>query len=141
MKKKKKGISYNLKKNLKVFIDGTSIVDATMTQELTSMVRQYSYIGKSSYSGDSYFDGNISDFRIYSTALSAEDIKQLYESKARIDKNGNVYCNQFIESSDMGNSNVDKKGILHTNNFIEIKSEEKCRIFKQDIQSNEIIEI
>lgn len=129
------------KTNLKVFIDGTSIVDATMTQELTSMVRQYSYIGKSSYSGDSYFDGNISDFRIYSTALSAEDIKQLYESKARIDKNGNVYCNQFIESGDMGNSNVDKKGILHTNNFIEIKSEEKCRIFKQDIQSNEIIEI
>ena len=85
------------KTNLKVFIDGTSIVDATMTQELTSMVRQYSYIGKSSYSGDSYFDGNISDFRIYSTALSAEDIKQLYQSKARIDKNGNVYCNQFVE--------------------------------------------
>ena len=83
----------------------------------------------------------MSDFRIYSTALSAEDIKQLYESKVRIDKNGNVYCNQFVESSDMGNSNVDKKGILHTNSLIEIKSEEKCRIFKQDIQSNEIIEI
>ena len=129
------------KTNLKVFIDGTSIVDATMTQELTSMVRQYSYIGKSSYSGDSYFDGNISDFRIYSTALSAEDIKQLYESRARIDKDGNVYCNQFVESSDMGNSNVDKKGILHTNSLIEIKSEEKCKIYKQDIQSNEIIEI
>lgn len=86
------------KTNLKVFMDGTSIVDTTMTQELTSMVRQYSYIGKSSYSGDSYFDGNISDFRIYSTALSADDIKQLYESKARIDKNGNVYCNQFIDN-------------------------------------------
>lgn len=85
------------KANLKVFMDGKSIVDTTMTQELTSMVRQYSYIGKSSYSGDSYFDGNISDFRIYSTALSAEDIKQLYQTKAKIDKNGNVYCNQFIE--------------------------------------------
>lgn len=271
------------KTNLKVFIDGTSIVDKTMTQELTSMVRQYSYIGKSSYSADAYFDGNISDFRIYSTALSAEDIKQLYQSKARIDKNGNVYCNQFVESSDMGNllddyqypvnstthsgvfskvlvdcqdsitgkatkmtcntaglgfyiggcwntarskfvngkqyiwsmyvksdnrtsitfsvecsskqskntfvidtnyrriesvftysnstaysaftcysnfkvdenlyihtfsvdeynpkTNVDKKGILHTNSLIEIKSEEKCKIYKQDIQSNEIIEI
>ena len=86
-------------------------------------------------------EASMSDFRIYSTALSAEDIKQLYESKVRIDKNGNVYCNQFVESSDMGNSNVDKKGILHTNSLIEIKSEEKCRIFKQDIQSNEIIEI
>ena len=129
------------KTNLKVFMDGTSIVDTTMTQELTSMGRQYSYIGKSSYSENSYFDGNISDFRIYSTALSAEDIRQLYGTKARIDKNGNVYCNQFIESSDMGNSNVDKKGILHTNSLIEIKNEEKCKIYKQNIQSNEIIEI
>ena len=85
------------KTNLKVFMDGKSIVDATMTQELTSMVRQYSYIGKSSYSADSYFNGNISDFRIYSTALLAEDIKQLYESRARIDKSGNLYCNQFVE--------------------------------------------
>lgn len=129
------------KTNLKVFIDGKSVVNTTMSQEIANMIRRYSYIGKSSYSGDAYFDGNISDFRIYSTALSAEDIKQLYESKARIDKNGNVYCNQFIESSDMGNSNVDKKGILHTNSLIEIKNEEKCKIYKQNIQSNEIIEI
>lgn len=271
------------KTNLKVFMDGKSIVDATMTQELTSMVRQYSYIGKSSYSADAYFDGEISDFRIYATALSAEDIKQLYQTKAKIDKNGNVYCNQFIESNNIGNllddyqypvnstthsgvfskvlvdcqdsitgkatkmtcntaglgfyiggcwntarskfvngkqyiwsmyvksdnrtsitfnvecsskqskntfiidtnyrriesvftysnstaysaftcysnfkvnenlyihtfsvdeynpkTNVDKKGILHTNSLIEIKSEEKCKIYKQDIQSNEIIEI
>lgn len=85
------------KTNLKVFMDGKSIVNATMTQELTSMIRQYSYIGKSSYSADSYFDGNISDFRIYATALSAEDIKQLYQTKARIDKSGNLYCNQFVE--------------------------------------------
>ena len=85
------------KTNLKVFMDGKSIVNATMTQELTSMIRQYSYIGKSSYSADSYFDGNISDFRIYSTALTADDIKQLYQTKAKIDKNGNLYCNQFIE--------------------------------------------
>lgn len=244
------------------------------------------------YLGNSLFNGTpstetdealMSDFRIYATALSAEDIKQLYQAKAKIDKNGNVYGSQFIESSDMGNllndyqypvnsatqsgvfskvlvdcqdsitgkatkmtcntaglgfyiggcwntarskfvngkqyvwsmyvksdnrtsitfgvecsskqskntfvidtnyrriesvftysnstayaaftcysnfkvnenlyihtfsvdeynpkTNVDKKGILHTNSLIEIKSEEKCKIYKQDIQSNEIIEI
>lgn len=58
------------------------------------------------YLGNSLFNGTpstetdealMSDFRIYATALSAEDIRQLYESKARIDKNGNVYCNQFVE--------------------------------------------
>lgn len=45
-----------------------------------------------------YFNGKLNDFRIYSTALSTEDIKQLYQTKAKIDKNGNVYCNQFIDN-------------------------------------------
>ena len=44
-----------------------------------------------------YFNGRLNDFRIYATALTAEDIKQLYESRARIDKNGNLYGSQFIE--------------------------------------------
>lgn len=35
------------------------------------------YIGKSQYSSDPYFNGAIDDFRIYSEALSAEDIKEL----------------------------------------------------------------
>ena len=101
------------KTNVKVFINGESVVDTTMTQELTSMVKQYSYIGKSSYSGDAYFDGSISDFRIYNTALNEDDILSLYQTKAKIDKDGNMFCNQYIEDNDV-NTNLTKKSILNT---------------------------
>jgi len=39
------------------------------------------YIGRSNYSVDPYFNGEIDDFRIYNTALSEAEIKQLIEDQ------------------------------------------------------------
>ena len=41
---------------------------------------------------------NIDDVKIYPIALSEEDIKTLYNTKAKIDNDGNIYCNQLIET-------------------------------------------
>ena len=51
------------------------------------------YNGASTY----YTTGKLSDLRIYSTALSEDDIKELYKSKISVDKNGNVYIKNIIE--------------------------------------------
>ena len=56
-----------------------------------------SYLGKSNWSADSYFDGQIADFRIYSTSLSENDVKDLYQTKAMISDKGDIMSYQFVE--------------------------------------------
>lgn len=53
-------------------------------------------LGKRSTTSDG-FDGQIADFRIYATALSADDIRQLYEVSAWVDESGNLHSYEFDE--------------------------------------------
>lgn len=46
----------------------------------------------------SYFNGNLSDVRIYATALSESDIASLYNNSAFVDSSGNVYATEYVES-------------------------------------------
>ena len=70
-------------------------------------------IGRDIRSGDGTpYKGLMSDFRIYSTALSAEDVLELYNTAAMIDDGGSVYCYEFDEDS---SSEIDKTGILKFN--------------------------
>lgn len=79
------------------FLNGQSL-GPSVTYTTYSFLRytnQYLSIGDS-YSGTSWdgtpFDGNISDFRIYATALSDSDISDLYKSKISVDTDENLFC-------------------------------------------------
>lgn len=67
----------------------------TLTANVFSNVQ---YIGRDTRTGTTAFKGKIADFRIYSTALSEDDIKEIYQTRASIDENGNLYCNNIEEN-------------------------------------------
>lgn len=55
------------------------------------------YVGAWANASAQNYKGKISDFRIYCTALSAEDIKDLYNNSADVDKSGNLHCYELVE--------------------------------------------
>ena len=73
-----------------------------------------------SYTGTSWngtpFDGKIADFKIYATVLSAEDILAEYNRKAAIDKNGNLFTGEIIETAGSA-TKIDKNSFIDSNLF------------------------
>lgn len=99
------GVSTKTKKSL--YVDGKIINSNDITwnapilsKDTIENIRVSIYIG-TEVNGD-YFTNlenvYIDDVRLYSTALSPEDIKALYNVKAKIDNKSNLYCNQLVET-------------------------------------------
>ena len=81
----------------KVYVNGELYGNNTSSNNLSIPNSSKLFIGKRS-NRETYANVDLSNLKVYSTALSAEDIKQLYQTKAKVDKNGNLYCNQFIDN-------------------------------------------
>lgn len=78
-----------------LYVDGVKIGKAKTYRSLTgsSLVVNGWATNSTAYS----FNDRVSDIRIYATALSAEDIKELYNTSASIDNHHNVYAREFVE--------------------------------------------
>lgn len=83
--------------------DGTNelyYIDGELVKTITkkAMPTGTYYIGAWRTSSSQNYKGKISDVRVYATALSADDIKELYNTSASIDNHHNVYAREFIET-------------------------------------------
>ena len=71
----------------KIYLNGEYI--ATGTAKASNPTGDY-FIGAWNTATQQNFDGLMSDFRIYATALSADDVKSLYQNCATIDPDGTI---------------------------------------------------
>lgn len=91
--------------NVKLYIDGELVASKATgkTDKLpihyhaTNPILIHSEPTATSGSG-SYPACKMSDLRIYATALSAEDVKNLYETTASIDDHNNIYAHELWEA-------------------------------------------
>ena len=84
--------------NAKFYLNG--ILDTTWTttcNTLTNLVDIWRIARDVRTSDGTPYKGNISDFRIYATALTAQQIKELYNTSASIDNKGNIHTRELVE--------------------------------------------
>lgn len=83
--------------DIKVYINGIQKWASTAVHNALTFPTTYR-IGRDTRSGDNTpYKGLMSDFRIYATALSVEDVAELYHTAASIDKQGNLFCGEVVE--------------------------------------------
>ena len=84
--------------NLKYYLDGECIntISWNTQQYFKRGVGDY-YLGSHTNNG-MFFNGNLSDFRIYASCLSPLDVEALYKTSGAVDSNGNFYAYEYIEN-------------------------------------------
>lgn len=72
------------------YLNGEKILSKTYPGEMANYEYKYNYIGKSNFHVDELLHGAVSDFRIYGTALSQKDVKELYDTPVVLSDKGDL---------------------------------------------------
>lgn len=86
----------SLYKDGKIFKSGTNERKVAQTGELKGFKYFIPFYSKAG-GANRAMSGSLSDFRVYVTALSDEQIEELYNVSVTIDNNGNIYPRELVE--------------------------------------------
>ena len=84
--------------NRDLFINGVKQIPTSNTSDWTFDI-DYLQVGKRSTTSDG-FVGSISDFRMYVTPLTDNDVMDLYSTSTSVDNFGNLHCYEVDESTE-----------------------------------------
>lgn len=99
----------------KTYKDG-SLVGSVTPASAGRIYNPVWYIGGALYNNEK-MDGYLADVRVYVTALSQEDISELYNTRQSIDNSGNIYGNILNECDTK--LNFKKNGTIGCNSLVE----------------------
>lgn len=85
-------------KNRDLFINGVKQIPTSNSSNWTFDI-DYLQVGKRSTTSDG-FVGSISDFRMYVTPLTDNDVMDLYSTSTSVDNFGNLHCYEVDESTE-----------------------------------------
>ena len=98
--------------NLKMYYDGVMVKESTISWGSAAIATDMRFATGVDFPGsDETFIGNYSDVRMYCTALSAEDILDLYHTSANIDNEKRLHSFEFVEDDC---NRVDEQGLVHS---------------------------
>lgn len=123
---------------LNMYVDGVVVKTTTIDFGTAAIHSNPQFqVGVDLPGTDEKYTGYYSDVRIYATALSAEDINDLYHTSAFVDDGQNIETFEFDEvTSD--SPNITKSGIFMAQTFTEDTSAE---IYAAEVKANQLIEI
>lgn len=115
-----------LKDNVVKIYKNGKLISTNTNPDIDSIVtsKHFVCLGCDFPGGDEYFTGKLSDFRIYATALSDSDIKDLYETKFSLDNSGNFFVGELIE--DTQTVGFGQNAVLSSKEFYEFDSQNLC---------------
>ncbi len=123
---------------IKVYADGVNIytVSATTSSKNFSNITSIS----SPPSGSNPIsNGNVQDIRFYATALTEQDVKELYQTRHMVDKDSNCYTYELIEGQTTVGMN--KQGQLLCDEIVENEDGSFQIVNNKTIKTKEIKEI
>ena len=99
------------------FINGALAITYTMGITNT-VIGTYTSLGDSTISGSNRaYNGIIDDVQFYATGLTNDQILDMYQTRAKIDDQGNLYADEFIEDYEI-NAGLTLKQLFDDNNNI-----------------------
>jgi len=89
------GLVYNYPKGCTIYVNGKLFLRESTAYYPNAIFRNTNYIGRSAWNGDWYYNGYISDFRVYNSSLSKEDILSIYNLR-KIAITSEIKCTSII---------------------------------------------
>ena len=84
--------------NARIYLDGGLVHTAVVPAPSQILTANPLTIGNRSTASDRHWDGLVSDFRFYSAPITADQVKELYQQRASLDSQGNLYASMLREA-------------------------------------------